>query len=120
MIQEDLRIRRTREAIRQTFRKMLQEMDYEKISIKELTQRANINRRTFYLHYSALDELLDELMDEIADDYIKTTKELNGLTEMPEIVRAFLSYFSQQDALHEKIICYGNFRYISDRINTGV
>lgn len=117
MVQEDLRTHRTRDALQQTFRQMLWEMDYENITIKELTSRANVNRRTFYLHYDSLDQLLDELMDEIADNYIKETKQMNGLTEMPQIVRAFLTYFAMQDALHEKIICHGNFRYISDRIN---
>lgn len=117
MQQRDLRVQRTRDAIRQTFREMLLEMDYEKITIKELTLRANINRRTFYLHYTALEDLLNELMDEIADEYIKTSNKLSGLTEMPQIVRGFLQFFAGQDPLYEKIICHENFRYVSDRIN---
>lgn len=40
---EDLRIQRTKEAIRTTFEDMICEMDYEQISIKELAQRARIN-----------------------------------------------------------------------------
>ena len=42
----DLRVRRTRTAIRSTFRQMLLDMDYEQITIQELTDRAGINRRT--------------------------------------------------------------------------
>jgi len=92
-------------------------MDYEKIRIKELTNRACINRRTFYLRYSSLDELLDEFMDELVKNYVNRTSKLNGLSDLPEIARQFLLFFAQQDALHEKIICSQNFRYISDRIN---
>ena len=55
---EDLRIQKTKEAIRKAFKEMICEMDYEQISIKELTQRARINRKTFYLHYNTLDDLL--------------------------------------------------------------
>ena len=44
---EDLRIQKTREAIHKTFEEMICEMDYEQISIKELAQRARINRKTF-------------------------------------------------------------------------
>ena len=55
---EDLRIRKTREAIHRTFKEMICEMDYDQITIKELTQRAQINRKTFYLHYTGLDALL--------------------------------------------------------------
>ena len=59
--QEDLRVRKTKEAIRRTFEDMICEMDYEKITVKELTDRAMINRKTFYLHYETLDDLLEEL-----------------------------------------------------------
>ncbi|MBP2652241.1 MAG: TetR family transcriptional regulator [Firmicutes bacterium] len=116
-IKSDLRIIRTKKAIRQTFYEMLSEMDYEKISIKELTKRACINRRTFYLHYSFLDELLEEFMDELVSNYVNRTHNMNGLYDLPEITRQFLLFFAQQDSLHEKIICSKNFRYISDRIN---
>ncbi|WP_094606178.1 hypothetical protein SPSIL_040190 [Sporomusa silvacetica DSM 10669] len=116
-IKNDLRILRTQKAIRQTFHEMLSEMDYEKINIKELTERACINRRTFYLHYSSLDELLEEFMDELVENYVSRTHNMNGLSELPEIARQFLLFFAQQDSLHEKIICSPNFRYISDRIN---
>ena len=41
----DLRIQRTKDSIRKTFEEMICEMDYEQISIKELAQRARINRK---------------------------------------------------------------------------
>lgn len=44
---------------------MLREMDYSQITIKELTHRAMINRKTFYLHYHSLDELLGKLQTDI-------------------------------------------------------
>lgn len=113
----DFRAQKTRESIRKTFREMLKEMDFEEISVKELTDRAQINRRTFYLHYPSLDSLLNELIDEIADGYIEKTQSLDGYADQPEIARTFLSYFAQQDELHEKIICSSSFKYISDRIN---
>ena len=73
---EDLRVIRTKEAIRKTFEEMICEMDYEQISIKELTERARINRKTFYLHYSSLDDLLRELQNEMAKNFIKRTQGL--------------------------------------------
>ena len=67
---EDLRIQKTREAIHKTFEEMICEMDYEQISIKELTERARINRKTFYLHYNSLDDLLKELQNKMAENFI--------------------------------------------------
>ena len=54
---EDLRSKRTKEFIRKTFEEMICEMDFEQITVKELTERAMINRKTFYLHYDSLDEI---------------------------------------------------------------
>ena len=90
---ENVRTQKTCALIRKTFREMLIEMDYNQISIKKLTERADINRRTFYLHYGSIDELLNELIDEIADGYFKMTNSLNGYYDQREIARAFLLYF---------------------------
>lgn len=86
----DLRTKKTKNAIRTVFRDMLLEMNYDEIKIKDLTERAEISRRTFYMHYSALDELLNELIDEIADNYTRKTNSLHGHYELEEIVRSFL------------------------------
>ena len=59
--QEDLRVQRTKEAIRHAFTEMICDMDVDENSIKEVTERARINRKTFYLHYDSLDDLLREL-----------------------------------------------------------
>lgn len=113
----DLRTKKTQASIRKVFRDMLLEMNYDEITIKALTEKAEISRRTFYMHYSTLDELLNELIDEIADGYTKKTKSLHGPYDIEKITRTFLLYFAQQDELHERIICNGNFEYISKRIN---
>ena len=43
----DLRVKKTRKAIRDSFCEMIMEMDYPDITITELTARAMINRNTF-------------------------------------------------------------------------
>ena len=58
---EDLRVVKTREAIRDAFQTMICEMDYDQITVKELARRARINRKTFYSHYTGLDDLLQQL-----------------------------------------------------------
>ena len=83
---EDLRIVKTKKAIRETFEKMICEMDYEEISIKELTARAEINRKTFYLHYQDLDELLCELQNEIADTFIKKEANYSSMTDIKNLI----------------------------------
>ena len=55
---QDLRFIKNENLIQNTFREMIAENEYSRISIKELTERALINRKTFYLHYPSLDHLV--------------------------------------------------------------
>ena len=48
---EDLRVRRTIEAIKRSFEELICEMEYEKIKVTELCSRAMINKKTFYVYY---------------------------------------------------------------------
>ncbi len=49
--------------------KLLETKDFEYITIKELTKLAGVNRSTFYLHYSSLNELLEETTEDINKDF---------------------------------------------------
>ena len=48
----DLRIKRTQSAIKSAFFELIEEKEFEHISVKDITDRAMISRNTFYLHYS--------------------------------------------------------------------
>ena len=109
----DLRIQRTREAIRNTFEEMICEMDYEKITIKELTERARINRKTFYLHYNTLDDLLRELQSEMTQNFINRTVGLNPLHDIDRITREFFLFHEEYGKLGDRITGSGSYDYIS-------
>jgi len=63
----DRRSQRTRQALGDAFVELLMERGYEGVSIKDVIERANVGRSTFYSHYADKDELfagqLDRLMD---------------------------------------------------------
>jgi AcrR family transcriptional regulator len=56
----DRRIMRTREAIQVALIELIEEKGFEAIAIKDIADRANINRGTFYLHYHDKFDLLDQ------------------------------------------------------------
>ena len=60
----DRRVRRTRQVLQQAFMDVLQEKDFAATSIHDITERANLNRGTFYLHFEDKYQLLDALMRE--------------------------------------------------------
>ena len=63
----DRRARRTRQTLRRGLIRLLAQKPVEQISVRELTELCDLNRGTFYLHYSSVPQLLDE-MDQVLDD----------------------------------------------------
>ena len=49
---EDLRVRRTRQAIEKAFLELLAERDFQAITVQEIADRAMVNRATFYDHFT--------------------------------------------------------------------
>lgn len=82
---------------------MICEMDYSKISIKELTQRAQINRKTFYLHYSSLDHLLAVLQLEIMDPAVQMIAETSFPEDIEIIIRRSFKIMASLDNV-DKIV----------------
>lgn len=60
----DRRIVKTKKAIRQAFSSLIKEKPIEEITVSELSEKADIDRRTFYLHYSAIIDITTEIENE--------------------------------------------------------
>lgn len=101
----DLRYIKTHALIRSVFQEMLLEMEYPKIAIKELTERAQINRKTFYLHYETMDDLLAELQEEMGNRFLAEIKDYHVPNDLDKIVRAIFECAEANGDLGEKILC---------------
>jgi len=62
---EDPRARRTRKLLQQAFMDLMAEKDMASISIGEITDRATVNRATFYAHFPDKYALLDSIVREL-------------------------------------------------------
>lgn len=58
----DLRVVKTRASINNAFMTLFFEKDFDTISIKEITEYAQVGRKTFYLHYIDKYDLLDQVL----------------------------------------------------------
>lgn len=67
----DRRIRKTKEGLRKELTQLLMDKDLKEISVSELTELADINRGTFYLHYKDVYDLFEQIEKEILDDFIE-------------------------------------------------
>ena len=66
----DRRVLRTKKNIRQAFLSLLSNKSLTHITVKELSDLADINRKTFYMYYSTIEDILAELEDELVQKLI--------------------------------------------------
>lgn len=64
---KDRRIEKTQKSIRDALVNLLAKKDVSQITIKELAEKANINRKTFYMHYTCIDDIFDKIENEIIE-----------------------------------------------------
>lgn len=63
----DRRQVRTKRRIREALMALVMEKPLEKITIKELAERADIDRKTFYLHYASINDVLAQMQQEMLE-----------------------------------------------------
>ncbi|ARW07617.1 TetR/AcrR family transcriptional regulator [Bacillus atrophaeus] len=61
----DRRSIKTKSAIKHAFLKLLHEKEINKITVSDLSKKADIGRGTFYLHYKDVFDLYEQIEDEI-------------------------------------------------------
>lgn len=72
----DRRQKRSRDALRKAFLELIEEKDFSRITVTEIAERADRDRKTFYLHYSSIDDLVDELLYEEIEQAIERLEKL--------------------------------------------
>ena len=113
---EDLRVRRTIESIKQSFEEMICEMNYEDITVKELCDRARINKKTFYYYYPSLDDLTAELQSVMSQSYLEKIADYKIPDDLDKINREFFLFSASQGEMYEKITCSSRYNMIRNKM----
>ncbi len=87
----DRRVLKTKRAIRNAFAKLMVEKDINDITIMELAETADINRKTFYNYYSGVYQVVEDIEHDILSSYA----ELLGGVEFREYMDAPVSLFNR-------------------------
>ena len=87
----DRRIIKTKRAIRNAFAKLMVEKDINDITVVELAETADINRKTFYNYYSGVYQVVEDIENDISTSY----ERLLGKVEFKEYMNAPYSLFER-------------------------
>lgn len=107
----DPRIRRTQAAIRSAFVCLMQQKEYDAITVTDISEEAQINRKTFYAHYETKEHLYAWIMEEMFMDlfssfmYEKNTADglIEADTLMEDIARFFMKVEHYREMLNTLI-----------------
>ena len=67
---EDRRVRKTKALLRESLQRLLLEKPLREITVKELTEAADVNRGTFYSHYRDIYDLRDQIEEELFQEFV--------------------------------------------------
>jgi AcrR family transcriptional regulator len=62
---EDLRVRRTRKLLQEAMIQLTVEKGFKAVTVRDITERAMVNRSTFYRHYIDKCDLVERYMDDV-------------------------------------------------------
>jgi AcrR family transcriptional regulator len=86
----DRRTLRSRRALREAFAALAAERGLGNFSVSDLSERADLNRGTFYAHYKDMDDLLASFEDEIVSSLLHYENQLQKI-KLSELVAAKIS-----------------------------
>lgn len=87
---EDRRVAMTRRIIKEAFTEILQEKDIYHVSIRELCERADVNRTTFYKYYGNQFDLLADMENDLLEFFSRTITE--HTTDPEKIIETACAY----------------------------
>lgn len=64
-------VRRTQKLLKECLTELMRKKPISKITVKELTDAADLNRGTFYLHYKDIYDLLEQIETEMFDEFVE-------------------------------------------------
>jgi len=113
---EDIRIKKTIRNIHKSFIELFKGKDYEKITVKELIEKAEISKKTFYRYYSSIDNLFLEIQDKITDEYIQKFSLFAFPKDLKNIINTFIDFSEIYGNAHDKIIIDSKNDYVLQKM----
>lgn len=75
-IKEDKRVRRTKRQMKEALVDLLREKEFDKVTVKDIIEKADYNRTTFYNHYQDKYDLVEEIETELLDGLVSAATEM--------------------------------------------
>lgn len=108
MVNKDRRVRKTKEVLKKSLISLMKEKSINSITVKELCEKADINRGTFYLHYTDVFYMLDQIEKELFQQFqemILSHEISEDRIETKPILKDIFTFIAQNKDFCMVILC---------------
>lgn len=107
-MKEDRRIQKTKQALINAFGALVKQHESYHMTVKELCEKADINRSTFYLYYQDLNDFLDQLQDSVVKEVAQIINTYHHpkipMLQNRELILALFVYFEEKQYFMQAIL----------------
>ena len=112
---KNIKTSKSKVAIHDAFISILEYKSIDKISVKEISEKAGINRKTFYAHYTCIKDIANEIKEELvegADDFLKSII-IDEYGFGPQYFLQFINMiYSSNPSFFENLITGENYHFL--------
>lgn len=120
-VKMDIRIKKTENSIINAFLRLRAKKPLERITIKELTDLAQINKSTFYLHYNDIYDLSEQLENELFVSVFNSIAHPDSVFSDPRLfIRELTEGFAANKSLIDIIFANGRRNILADKFENEV
>lgn len=129
--ESDPRVVRTRRILHEALLELVNERDFDTLSVADVAERAQMNRATFYAHYRSLDELLDVALQMELDRLISAVTSAPGVLdgtsrdEAPEYIVETIKAIERRFPIYRRVfsangsakVVYGFLQRVAEEVS---
>ncbi len=117
---EDRRVKRTKRVLKERLFELLENKTIDEISVKELTEAADVNRSTFYFYYDDINDMMMQLQNEIFEVFeekvLGPQAEFVTVEDFIDYTRRFLEFLTDNENICKFVISNDPNNFLSKKI----
>ncbi len=117
---EDRRVKRTKRVLRECLFELLETNTIDEISVKELTEKADVNRSTFYFYYKDIADMVMQIQNEIFEVFYETVMAEQGLfvtvEDFTDYILRFLCFCKEYASICKFVVSNDPNNFLSNKI----